>query len=305
MRLDQPYSRVADALLDKQFWAPDDPQKHPYDDTGWSFSQLFNVKVLRATDPAILAAKMTPVTDLSPVTAKLTGSGSIFAIANTGQSTLLSLLYKLKGAKITTAEKAFDSDGKHFAAGTLFIADVSEPTLTTALKDLSLDATRFSTLPTIAMHPLATPRIAFMHAWQATQTEGWWRYAFDHAGVPFDYISTQTASTQADLRSKYDVIVFAPVGRASTQDILNGIPMYGNPLPGRRPTSPLTLAPSTPPPTSDPASAWTDSLTFASSSSRAAFLSPAKTRPSSPSTQASPLGSASLPKQMPALSAPS
>ncbi len=35
--MDQPYSRVADALLDRQYWAPDDPQKHPYDDTGWSF----------------------------------------------------------------------------------------------------------------------------------------------------------------------------------------------------------------------------------------------------------------------------
>ena len=42
VRMDQPYSRVADALLDRQYWAPDDPQKHPYDDTGWSFSQLFN-----------------------------------------------------------------------------------------------------------------------------------------------------------------------------------------------------------------------------------------------------------------------
>ena len=49
VRMDQPYSRVADALLDRQFWAPDDPQKHPYDDTGWSFTHLFNVKVVRVS----------------------------------------------------------------------------------------------------------------------------------------------------------------------------------------------------------------------------------------------------------------
>ena len=36
VRMDQPYSRIADALLDRQFWSPEDPQKHPYDDTGWS-----------------------------------------------------------------------------------------------------------------------------------------------------------------------------------------------------------------------------------------------------------------------------
>ena len=37
VRMDQPFSRAADALMDRQFWAPDDAQKHPYDDTGWSF----------------------------------------------------------------------------------------------------------------------------------------------------------------------------------------------------------------------------------------------------------------------------
>ena len=71
MRLDQPFSRVADALLDKQYWAPDDPQKHPYDDTGWSFSQLFNVKAVRLTDTAILKAQMTPVTDFDQHAGKL------------------------------------------------------------------------------------------------------------------------------------------------------------------------------------------------------------------------------------------
>ena len=30
---------------------------------------------------------------------------------------------------------------------------------------------------------MTAPRIAFMHTWLATQTEGWWRYAFDAAGV--------------------------------------------------------------------------------------------------------------------------
>ena len=86
VRMDQPYSRAADALLDKQYWAPDDPQKHPYDDTGWSFSQLFNVKTVRVTDPAILKAAMTPLARSGHRwRAKLSGSGSILAIANTGQ----------------------------------------------------------------------------------------------------------------------------------------------------------------------------------------------------------------------------
>jgi hypothetical protein len=239
VRLDQPYSRVADALLDKQYWAPDDPQKHPYDDTGWSFTQLFNVKAVRLTDAAILKAPMTPVADLDQASGKISGagsvgSGSIYAIANTGQTSLLPLVYALKQAHVETTEKAFDAEGKHFGAGSLLITQADEPSLAATLRKLSLDATRLSASPSVATHPAAAPRIAFMHTWLGTQTEGWWRLAFDKAGIPFSYISTQTAASEGDLRGKYDVIVFAPVGRSSSQDIINGLPKWGNALPWQK-----------------------------------------------------------------------
>jgi hypothetical protein len=234
VRLDQPYSRIADALLDRQYWAPDDPQKHPYDDTGWSFGELFNLKVVRIADPAILKAKMTAIDDPAGLSGKVAGAGSVVAVANTGQSTLLALLYKLKDAHVTVAEKEFDAEGKHFGAGSLLISDAPDAALAPALKDLSLDASRLATAPSVPTHPVVAPRVAFMHTWQGTQTEGWWRYEFDHAGVPYKYISTQTAVAEDDLRSKYDVIIFAPVGRASSQDILDGTPMYGNATPWQK-----------------------------------------------------------------------
>src|SRR5205814_3065632 len=70
-----------------------------------------------------------------------------------------------------------------------------------------------------------------MHTWLSTQDEGWWRLEFDRLKVPYDYISTQDVSKDPSLNSKYDVIIFAPVGRGSTQQIIEGMPMYGNPLP--------------------------------------------------------------------------
>ena len=41
VRMDQPYSRIADALLDYQYWAPNDPQQDIYDDTAgpWANSR--------------------------------------------------------------------------------------------------------------------------------------------------------------------------------------------------------------------------------------------------------------------------
>jgi hypothetical protein len=229
VRMDQPYSRAADALLDRQYWAPDDPQKHPYDDTGWSFSALFNLKVARITDPDVLKAPMKPVDDT--LAGKLFGAGSVVIVPNTGQTTLLALVYKLKGASIQAIDKPYTADNKTYAAGSLLVSNLADDQLTAALHDLALDATHLAAAPTVASHAVSAPHIAMMHTWLATQTEGWWRYAFDTAGVPFDYISTQTAAKDDDLRSKYDVIVFAPVGRGSTSDILNGIPSWNNATP--------------------------------------------------------------------------
>ena len=231
--MDQPYSRIADALLDRQFWAPDDPQKHPYDDTGWSFTHLFNVKVVRVTDPAILKAGMKPIDDPAALAGKIDGAGSIVAVNNTGQISLLSLVYKLKDAKIQVAEKPFDADGKHFAAGSLLINNADDK-VAAALHDLALDGTKLGAAPSVAMHDVAAPRIAFMHTWLATQTEGWWRYAFDTAGIPFDYMSTQAVAKENDLRSKYDVIIFAPVGHSSSLDIIDGLPMWNNAMPWKK-----------------------------------------------------------------------
>ena len=234
VRMDQPYSRVADALLDRQFWAPADPQKHPYDDTGWSFPHLFNVRVIRVLDPSILKAKMTPLGDPATLAGNISGSGPVLAVRNTGQISLLSLIYKLKGASVQVAERSFDVEGKHFAAGSLLITVPVDDHTVAILRESSLDASRLRTAPSVPLHPVAAPRIAFLHTWLGTQSEGWWRLAFDTAGVPFAYISTQTVAHQEDLRASYDVLVFAPVGHASALEILNGIPRWNNTMPWQK-----------------------------------------------------------------------
>jgi hypothetical protein len=231
IRMDQPFSRIADALLDRQYWAPDDPQKRPYDDTGWSFGDLFNAKAVRVTDRAILSAKMTPVADPSDIKDAESGSGAVYAVNNSGQIGLAALVYALKGADVSIAEEPFESGGQHFEAGSILIARADNEGLKKALKELELKAYGLSAAPSVRTRPVNAPRIAFVHTWLYTQTEGWWRMAFDKLHVPFDYISTQTVSREPDLRSKYDVIIFGPAGRVSTEQIVNGIPMWGNPLP--------------------------------------------------------------------------
>ena len=234
VRMDQPFSRAADALLDRQFWSPEDQQKKPYDDTGWSFGDLFDAKVVRITDRSILSSSMSPVADLTQITATDSGDGPFYVVNNSAQVSLASLVYALNGsAELSVSEEVFESAGHKFASGSLVIGHADGMKLKALLKQFDLTAFSVASLPQVRTHAAAAPRIAFMHTWLYTQTEGWWRFAFDNLHVPYSYISTQTVAKETDLRAKYDVIVFAPVGGATSRQIVDGLPMWGNEVPWR------------------------------------------------------------------------
>ncbi len=233
VRMDQPYSRIADVLLDRQFWAPDDPQKHPYDDTAWSFGDLFGTQVYRVTDNAILRAPMTLVSEPIRATGSSTGSGSVYLVEYHADTALITLRYALKDTELDVAEKAFDADNRHFAAGTIITSKLNNAALS-KMSQMGLDVVQVATKPSVATHRLAAPRIALMHTWIDTQTEGWWRMALDKLGVPYTYISTQTVARDDNLRRNFDVILFAPLHAGASSLILGGVPMSGNAVPWKK-----------------------------------------------------------------------
>src|ERR1700733_5426901 len=139
VRMDQPYSRIADALLDHQYWSPDDPQKTPYDDTGWTFGELFGVEVVRVTDAKVRSAAMEHVKDVrAPGGVK--GDGSVFAINNSAEPTLATLRYKLKDASMDAAEQPFEAGGTKFTRGSIIIHGVSRADLDKAASEVGLRA---------------------------------------------------------------------------------------------------------------------------------------------------------------------
>jgi hypothetical protein len=230
VRMDQPYSRIADALLDYQYWSPNDPQKRPYDDTGWTLGEVFNVQVVRVTDTKALDATMEKVAGEVRAPGAVVGAGQVFVVNHDADPSLIALRYRLKAASFETAEEPFEAAGKKFNRGSFIIRDAAAEELAAATKDLGLQAYAVDAAPTVKTHPVKTARIAYVHTWQATQDEGWWRMELDRLGVPYDYISTQVVARDSSLGARYDVIVFPPVGR-NAQAIINGMPMYGNPLP--------------------------------------------------------------------------
>jgi hypothetical protein len=233
IRMDQPYSRIADALLDYQYWSPSDPQRTPYDDTGWTFPENFAVRSVRVTDPKVLLVPMEIVTGEIKAPGGVVGSGSVFAINHNGDNALATLRYRLKDADFQIAEQPFDAAGQKFGRGSFIIRRISAGDLDKATRELGLKAYALDVAPSVPVHPARAPRVAIMHTWISTQTEGWWRQAFDFLHIPYSYISVQNAAADPNLNAKYDVILFPP-GGGSPQSIVAGLPMWRNPMPWKK-----------------------------------------------------------------------
>ena len=228
IRLDQPYSRCADMMLDTQYFNPNDPR--PYDDTGWTLGPLHNVKTVRVEDTSILDVPMKLLTQDVQPQGKVFGSrnAQAFLINHTAENALVQLRYKLKELKILAAEKSFKVSQVRYNAGTFIIPLEGNPPETArlvkkAVTRLGLVAQAVKKMPEVETHPLAVPRIAILHTWVFTQNEGWFRLAFEKLGIPYDYICVQDIRDNPNLKEKYDVIIFPPVMFGQTQRLVNGI----------------------------------------------------------------------------------
>ena len=190
---------------------------------------------------------MEPVKGEVTAPSGVSGEGSVFAINHNADNALITLRYRLKDADIQIAEEPFEAGGTKFARGSFIISkrvagrsghgDERARPQGPCARGRAVGQT----------HPARAARVAILHGWTSTQTEGWWRQAFDIYKIPYDYIDPQTVRDTANLRAKYDVIVFGP-GRQSgarcrgcrcgaTRSRTATRPRRRTSAPGRRPTT--------------------------------------------------------------------
>ncbi len=222
VRMDQPYSRMADMLLDRQYYNPADPS--PYDDVGWTMGPLFNVVTDRVEDTSVLEARMEMVE--GPVTAPAALEGSrraaAYLIEYRGEGNLATFRFAHPNLRIEAAEATFEADGTSYGAGAFIVPVEGNPenlvtVLEHAAQEFGFVANGVEAMPEVAMHPVRAARVAVVHTWTTTQQEGWLRIGLDQYGIPYDYISVHEIRDIADLRSRWDVLVMGP----STTDALS------------------------------------------------------------------------------------
>jgi hypothetical protein len=231
VRGDQPFRTLADMYFSIQNYAPQNPS--PYDDTGWTFQYMRDLKILPVGEKSLLEQPMTMLTADAKAPGGIEGTGSVLVVDHTADNNLVTFRFKNKDVKMAAAEDDFELGGHKFRAGSIVIANADRAKLEPMLKDLGLSAWAVASAPSVKTHDLDVPRIGYIHSWTRTQDEGWWRAALDTFGVPYTYFADQKLR-DGNLRSKYDVLIFPHVGGSAVSQV-NGMPKVGNsPLPYKK-----------------------------------------------------------------------
>src|SRR5215472_5375010 len=231
VRMDQPYSRLADMVLDTQYYNPRDPRS--YDDTGWTLGALRNVRTMRVTDVSILDAPMQKVGAIE-VAGGVSGEGNTYVVNHNTDNSLATLRFLLSTVPMDAAEEPFEVDGIKFKAGSFVIRKADRKALEQASKELGLKVHATKAEIKVSTHPLTVPRVAIVHNWQSTQNDGWFRIAFESLKIPYTYVADTRLRETSNLRQSFDVIILPPMGGfgpSGLNTIIRGLPMRGTPLP--------------------------------------------------------------------------
>jgi hypothetical protein len=242
IRMDQPYSRFADTLLDTQYYSPRDPR--PYDDTGWTLGALANVKTVRVMDTAILDVPMTRVEGSVTASGGVKGSGhTTYLVNHNADSALATFRYRLASLPMEAAEEPFEASGQKFARGTFIIANAELRQLEDAARELGITVWATDEKLSVRHHSLEAPRVAIAHSWQNTQADGWFRISMDQLQIPYTYLADTKIRETPNLCGQFDVIILPPDWE-DLASMLRGIPVRGNPMPWKNtPETPSFFAP--------------------------------------------------------------
>src|SRR4029079_15995662 len=145
-----------------------DPQQQPYDDTGWTWGELYNTRVERVTDTKILDAPLERISGPVRAPGGVTGTGSLYLVNHNADTALITLRYRLKNASVDAAEEPFSAAGQKFNRGSFIIRKASGDELNRLATELGIQVYAVAEAPVVKTHPIKPARVALMHTWLDT-----------------------------------------------------------------------------------------------------------------------------------------
>jgi hypothetical protein len=232
VRLDQPYRNYAVDLLTPQHYPKDG--EAPYDDVSWELPAHYHLQAIPTADASIRDVSLTPLSDPPHAAGRVSGTGPIYLLKDTGQESFLAARYRLDNFDIHVAEREFEEGGAKFPAGSWILAP--QPGLHEAIQsvaeELALDFTQVPTVPDVPYHHAKAPRIGLWVPWADTDSIGWIRYSLDQRKVPYTYLRDEDIRA-GNLRSHIDVLLYGHVDLELAEQI-EGLPKTWSPMPFKK-----------------------------------------------------------------------
>jgi hypothetical protein len=193
----------------------------------------YGLTATRIDDEKIRDARLdTIAAPAAPAPGKVTGTGPVYLLKDTGQEALLAARFRLSRFKVSIAEKAFTVGSTNYPAGSWILPaqdGLVSADLEPIARELSIDFDSVGSAPKVESHDAPIPRVAVWHTWADTESVGWLRLALDQEKVPYDYIRDEEIRA-GRLREKYDVIVYGHTG-LNLKDQILGVDTKWGPMP--------------------------------------------------------------------------
>jgi hypothetical protein len=232
VRLDQPYRNYAVDLLTPQRYPKDG--EPPYDDVSWELPANYHLQAIPTADVSIREAALTGLTDVPHPAGRVSGSGPIYLLKDTGQESFLAARYRLANFEIQIAEREFEADAVKFPAGSWILSAQSglHDAIASTAAELGLDFTQVASLPEVPRHQAKAPRIGVWVPWADTDSIGWIRYSLDQRKVPYTYLRDEDIRA-GNLRARIDVLLYGHVDLELAEQI-EGLPKTWSPMPFKK-----------------------------------------------------------------------
>ncbi len=222
VKLSQPYKPYAWALLQRQKYPdirqyPGGPPEPPYDNAAWTLPLQMGVSCDEIMTP--FEAKLEKLERAPSPAADLPKQAAFYALdCRTNTSYALAFGLLKSGAAVNRSKDKFKTGQAELPPGSFIVKNTPEVTKALAglLEKYPLGVFALAEAANIPMAPLQNPRIGLYQSWRGNMDEGWTRYIFDDMGIGFTTLHNQDfkppkdkKGQKADLRAKFDVIVFA------------------------------------------------------------------------------------------------
>jgi hypothetical protein len=189
---------------------PGGPPVPPYDAAGWTLAMQMGIKYDRELDP--FDGPFVPIAygEIQAPPPMKTLPSAVGWLLSTQQNDAFVEVNQLLASGLTVYRLPGGASDSAYGPGTFFVP--AQPKAADALSDAStkmgIDVAPLTEKPAGEMIKLAPARIAVWEKYGGSPQAGWMRWVLEHYGFKYTMIYPQEIDA-GDLRSKYDVIVFA------------------------------------------------------------------------------------------------